>query len=62
MLKLLKPLKTKAELQKAIRETSIEEFEVFELSGRLQEKLITNSIRKMNPKSGSISVIVMRSK
>ena len=61
MIRELPPIKTKQELMKALQSIKFEQIEIIEPYDPKQSNELTKMIRQMSAKSGSVSIILLRS-
>ena len=61
MIRELPPIKTKQELMKALQNIKLEQIEIIEPYDPKQSNELTKMIRQMSAKSGSVSIILLRS-
>ena len=61
MIRELPPIKTKQELMKALQSIKLEQIEIIEPYDPKQSNELTKMIRQMSAKSGSVSIILLRS-
>jgi isopropylmalate/homocitrate/citramalate synthase len=61
MIRELPPIKTKQELMKALQSMKLEQIEIIEPYDPKQSNELTKMIRQMSAKSGSVSIILLRS-
>jgi len=61
MIRELPPIKTKQELIKALQSMKLEQIEIIEPYDPKESNELTKMIRQMSAKSGSVSIILLRS-
>ena len=61
MIRELPPIKTKQELMKALQSIKLEQIEIIEPYDPKQSNELTKIVRQMSAKSGSVSIILLRS-
>ena len=57
-----RPIRTKTELLRQIQQLNIVELEAIDVLDQTQEKTVSAAIKKLNAKSGNVSVVVLRSR
>ena len=61
MIRELPPIKTKQELMKALQSMKLEQIEIIEPYDPKESNELTKIVRQMSAKSGSVSIILLRS-
>ena len=61
MIREQRPIKTKQELMKALQTTKLEQIEIIEPYDTTQSSELTKTAKQMATKSGSVSIIILRS-
>ena len=61
MIRELPPIKTKQELMKALQSIKLEQIEIIEPYDPKQSNELTKAAKQMSAKSGSVSIILLRS-
>ena len=61
MIRELPPIKTKQELMKALQSNKLEQIEIIEPYDPKESNKLTKAAKQMSAKSGSVSIILLRS-
>ena len=60
MIREQRPIKTKQELMKALQTAKLEQIEIIEPYDPKESNELTNTAKQMSAKSGSVSIILLR--